>query len=149
LSDTASTSTTKVILEGIAGTLPPSRDQRGDVEFGWPLLQQVVELGIGSAMAVRERDVIAVEATEGTLPLIERAGALCRTRGWVLLKTTCPVPGNSTEASSIGVDLIEAFAAAGGGCLALEAGRVRLTDEVEVLEAAGRARIAVVKVTAG
>ena len=66
MSDTTSPSTTKLVLEGIAGTLPPSRDQRGDIEFGWPLLQQVVELQIGSAMAVRERDVIAVEATEGT-----------------------------------------------------------------------------------
>jgi len=85
LSDTTSSSTTRIVLEGIAGTLPPSRDQRGDIEFGWPLLQQVVELGVGSAMAVRERDVIAVEATEGTLGLVERAGALCRTKGWVLL----------------------------------------------------------------
>ena len=129
--------------------MPPSRDQRGDIEFGWPLLQEVVQLKIGSAMAVRERDVIAVEATEGTLGLIERAGELCRTKGWVLLKTTCQAGEDAAAAATIGVDLIDALAAAGGGCLAVEAGRVRLTDEVEVLEAAGRARIAVVKVTPG
>jgi DUF1009 family protein len=149
LSDTTSSSTTKLVLEGIAGTLPPSREQRGDIEFGWPLLQQVVELGIGSAMAVRERDVIAVEATEGTRGLIERAGELCRMKGWVLLKTACPAGDDAEAVPTIDVDLIDALEAAGGRCLAVEAGRVRVTDEVEVLEAAGRARIAVVKVTPG
>jgi DUF1009 family protein len=148
LSDATTPSSTKLVLEGIAGTLPPSRDQRGDIEFGWPLLQEVVQLKIGSAMAVRERDVIAVEATEGTLGLIERAGELCRMKGWVLLKTACPA-GDNAEAPTIDVDLIDALAAAGGRCLAVAAGRVRLSDEVEVLEAAGRARIAVVKVTPG
>ena len=46
------------------GSVQPSREHLADIAFGWPLLQQVVELGIGSAMVVRERDVIAVEATE-------------------------------------------------------------------------------------
>ena len=38
-------------------------------------------------MAVREGDVIAVEAIEGTEALIERAGNLCKRKGWTLLKT--------------------------------------------------------------
>jgi type IV secretory pathway protease TraF len=45
---------------------------RGDVDFGWPLLRQLVELDVGQSMAVRDRDVIAVEAIEGTDAMIER-----------------------------------------------------------------------------
>ncbi|MHC4217210.1 MAG: UDP-2,3-diacylglucosamine diphosphatase LpxI domain-containing protein [Planctomycetota bacterium] len=135
-----------MVLEGISGSLLPSREQRGDIEFGWPLLQQIVELGIGGTMAVRERDVIAVEATEGTLSLIERAGALCRARGWVLLMTSGPQQDPGSPGPSIDVELIEALVAAGGGCLALGAGCTVLTDEARVLEAAGRAKIAVVTV---
>ncbi|MHC4127244.1 MAG: UDP-2,3-diacylglucosamine diphosphatase LpxI domain-containing protein [Planctomycetota bacterium] len=128
------------------GSVQPSREQRGDIGFGWPLLRQIVELGIGTAMVVRERDVIAVEATEGTVSLIERAGALCRTKGWVLLKTTGPGRDCGTEAPAIDVETVEALARAGGGCLALGAGRVRLTDEARTLEAAAKAKVAVVGV---
>ena len=38
---------------------------------------QSAKLHIGQCMAVREGDVLAVEAIEGTAALIERAGSLC------------------------------------------------------------------------
>ena len=79
LIDTTDATAIRWATEGVMGSVQPSREQRGDIGFGWPLLRQIVELGIGSAMVVRERDVIAVEATEGTASLSERAGALCRT----------------------------------------------------------------------
>lgn len=136
----------ELAVQGLMGVVPPSREQRADIAFGWPLLQQIVELGIGSAMVVRERDVIAVEATEGTASLIERAGSLCRAKGWVLLKTSAPGRDPSAVPPSVDVEIVRAVARAGGGCLALGAGRVRLTDAAQVLEAAGKARIAVVGV---
>ena len=93
---------------------------------------------------VRERDVIAVEATEGTVSLIERAGALCRTKGWVVLKTSDPA--RDPQDPPIDVETVSALARAGGGCLALGARRVRLADEERILQAATKARIAVVGV---
>ena len=68
---------------GVMGSVQLSREQQSDIEFGWPLLRQIVELGVGQAIAVRERDVIAVAAVEGTESMIERAGAtgLLETRG--------------------------------------------------------------------
>jgi DUF1009 family protein len=149
LIDTSDSTTTGLAVEGLMGIVPPSREQRADIAFGWPLLQQVVELGIGSAMVVRERDVIAVEATEGTASLIERAGSLCRTKGWVLLKTSDPARDPGRETPSVDVEIVRAVARAGGGCLALGAGRVRLTDAPRVLETAGKAKIAVVGVGDG
>ena len=144
--DTTDATAIQWATEGVMGSVQPSREQRSDIAFGWPLLLQIVELGIGSTMVVRERDVIAVEATEGTASLIERAGALCRARGWVLLKTSGPGRNGGSGASSIDVDTISALARAGAGCLALGAGRVRLTDGAQVLEAARRGKIAVVGV---
>jgi len=32
----------------------PTDEQRGDIDFGWPLLKQVGSLDIGQAIAVRE-----------------------------------------------------------------------------------------------
>jgi DUF1009 family protein len=136
----------KPVAEGVMGSVQPNREHLADIAFGWPLLQQVVELGIGSAMVVRERDVIAVEATESTTSLIERAGSLCRTKGWVLLKTSGPTRDPGAEHPSIDVDTVRAIARAGGGCLALGAGRVTLADAARVLEAAAKVKVAVVGV---
>ncbi len=129
------------------GSIRPGRDHLRDVGFGWPLLEQIVDLGIGHAMVVRQRDVIAVEATEGLDSMIGRAASLCRRRGWVLLKTA--PPGADGEASAVTVETIARLAAAGAGCLALGAARVRFSDREAVLAAANRAGIAVVGVSAG
>ena len=146
--DTTDHSKRGLAADGLMGTVPPSREQRADIAFGWPLLQQVVEMGIGSAMVVRERDVIAVETIEGTAALIERAGSLCRTKGWVLLKTSGATRDPDREHPAIDAETVQAIARAGGGCLALGAGRVMLDDGARVLEAAAKAKVAVVGVTA-
>ncbi len=132
--------------EGVMGSTQPSPQQRGDIEFGWPLLEKIVELGVGQSIAVRERDVIAVEAVEGTSALIERAGQLCRAKGWTLLKTASGGHDMRADVPTIGVETIEQLAKAGAGCVALGVGRVILIDKPKVLEAADRAKIAVVGV---
>ena len=50
------------------------------------------------------------------------------------------------DVPTIGVETIEQLAKAGAGCVALGAGRVILIDKPKVLEAADRAKIAVVGV---
>jgi DUF1009 family protein len=65
----------------------PTGTHKGDIDFGWPLLKQLVELDVGQSIAVRDRDVVAVEAVEGTDAMIMRAGQLCKATGWTLLKT--------------------------------------------------------------
>src|SRR5688500_18196412 len=71
---------------GVLTRRQPSAEQLADVEFAWPLLLRVNELDIGQALAVKEREVVAVEAIEGTDAMIRRAGELCRAGGWTLLK---------------------------------------------------------------
>ena len=130
--------------EGVMGSVRPGRRQQADIDFGWPLLEQVVELEAGRAMAVREHDVIAVEAAEGTAALIERAAGLCRAKGWTLLKTARADRDRASDLPTIDVETIKQLAKAGGRCVALGAGRVRLIDKAAVLTAADRAKIAVV-----
>jgi DUF1009 family protein len=131
---------------GVMGTVAPDSMQAADVEFGWPLLRDVVALDVGQAIAVRDRDVIAVEAVEGTDRMIDRAGALCRAKGWTLLKTARADHDMRADVPSVGVETIERLARAGGGCLALGAGRVILIDRPAVIEAANRLGVAVLGV---
>lgn len=132
-----------------AGTMThraPTADQLSDIAFGWPLLRQVGSLDIGQAIAVREKDVIAVEAVEGTDRMIERAGTLCRRKGWTLLKTARPGHDMRADVPTIGISTLENLHAAGGGCIAVGIGRVILVDRPKVLALADQLGIAIVGV---
>jgi DUF1009 family protein len=131
-------------LPGVMGSVHPAGAQRGDIEFGWPLLTQMVELDIGQAIAVRERDVIAVEAVEGTDAMIDRAGELCAAKGWTLLKTCKASHDMRADVPTVGVATIERAAKAGCRCIALGAGRVILIDRPAVIAAADRWNVAIV-----
>ena len=128
---------------GTMGRVQPDAASAADVEFGWPLLRQAVELDIGQSMAVRDRDVIAVEAVEGTDAMIRRSGELCRAKGWTLLKTARPGHDMRADVPTIGVQTIEGLAAAGARCVAVGAGRVILVDRPAVIAAADRLGVAI------
>mgnify|MGYP000266771285 CR=1 FL=1 len=129
---------------GVLGRKQPNALQESDVAFGWPLLARVLDIDVGQAIAVRERDIIAVEAVEGTDAMIDRAGQLCRAKGWTLLKSARPNHDMRADVPTIGVPTIERVAKAGGGCIAIGTGRVILLDKPAVLAAADRLGIAIV-----
>ena len=128
------------------GSVQLNAQQQSDIAFGWPLLTKTAGLHIGQSMAVREGDVIAVEAIEGTAALIQRAGTLCKRRGWTLIKTAAGDHDMRADVPSIGVDTIKQCADAGCGCIAVGSGRVILLDAPEVVQAANAANIAIVGV---
>ncbi len=123
--------------------MPEAESQR-DIEFGWPLLEQLLALGVGQAMAVRGRDVVAVEAAEGTNGMIERAGEVCGRRPWVLLKASAKDHDMRADVATIGVRTVEFFHAAGGRSIALGVGRVILIDKPQVIAAADRLGVSIV-----
>lgn len=132
--------------EGVLGRVQPSSLQSGDVAFAWPLFAKMLELDVGQAMAVRDRDVIAVEAVEGTDAMIDRAGQLCRAKGWTLLKSARAGHDMRADVPTIGVPTVERVARGGGGCIAVGAGRVILLDRPAVLAAADKLGVAIVGV---
>lgn len=134
--------------EGVMTSRRPTEAQQADIEFGWPVLMASARLGIGQAIAVREKDVIAVEAVEGTAAMIRRAGELCRRGGWVLLKGGGPTHDRRSDVPTIGPDTIRGLAATRGGCIALEAGGVIILDKPSTLAMADEMGIAVVGVPA-
>lgn len=146
LIDSTSYITDHMATPGTMGAVQPSEQQQADIAFGWPLLSRIVELDVGQSMAVFNGDVIAVEAVEGTDRMIERAGKLCRAKGWTLLKTASAEHDWRADVPSIGVGTIENVARLGGRCIAVGAGRVILIDKPQVIAAADKAKIALVGV---
>ena len=129
---------------GVNTSRQPTAAEIGDVVFGWSLLTKTSELDIGQAIAVRQRDVISVEAVEGTDAMIARTGELCPRGGWTLLKTSSPDHDTRSDVPTIGERTIRNAADAGCSCIALGAGEVILADRPKVLAAADAAGIAIV-----
>jgi DUF1009 family protein len=129
---------------GVLTRKQPSAQQMADVTFGWPILMQMNDLDIGQAIAVKDRDVIAVEAIEGTDGMIRRAGGLCKSGGWVLIKGPKPDKDRRFDVPTVGVKTIETLKAAGGSCLAIASGSVILAEKEQVIAAADKAGIVIV-----
>jgi len=93
---------------------------------------------------VIDRDVIAVEALEGTNDMIERAGKLCRCGGWTLIKVANKNQDLRADVPTVGTVTIEKLAAARAACVVLEVGQTIMLERQKVLELADRYKIAVV-----
>ena len=122
----------------------PTEKQWQDIRFGWELCRTISKLDIGQAIAVLDKDIIAVEALEGTNAMIERAGALCRSGGWTLIKVANREQDMRMDVPTIGTTTIEKLAQARAACIVLEPGKTMILEKQKVLELAYRHKIAVV-----
>ena len=132
--------------EGVMTRTRPTPLQEQDIRFVWPMLRELLRLDVGQAVSVRERDVIAVEAVEGTDRMIERTGTLCRAKGWTICKGARSGHDRRSDVPTIGPQTIENLHAAGAGCLALAAGDVIMINKAEVIDLADARGIAIVGV---
>ncbi len=122
----------------------PGASLAGDIEFGWPIVKKMAEMDIGQAIAVKEREVIAVEAIEGTAEMIERTGRLCKSGGWTLLKAAKAKQDMRFDVPCVGTDTIRALAANGAKCLVVEAGKTIIIDKPQTLALANQMGICVI-----
>jgi len=134
---------------GVMGRVKPTAANEADIAFALPIVQRMGELDIGQAIAVADRDVIAVEAIEGTDAMIERAGLLCPKGRWTLIKVAKPNQDMRFDVPTVGPGTIEKLAAQRANCLAVEAGRTIVLDREAMIAAADAAGIAVVGVALG
>lgn len=129
---------------GVMTRRQPTEAQWQDIRFGWELCSTISRLDIGQAIAVMDRDVIAVEAVEGTNAMIERAGQLCRVGGWTMIKVANTTHDMRVDVPTVGMQTIEKLRASGCSCLVLEAGKTIILEKPKVLELADRYKIAMV-----
>ena len=130
--------------EGVLTRCRPSAAQLRDLDFGWPIAKEIGRLDIGQSIAVKDQEVIAVEAIEGTDRMIERAGGLCRTGGWTLIKVAKPDQDVRFDVPTIGPDTIENLKQHGAKMLVIEADKTFVVDKETILERAERCGIVVV-----
>ena len=122
-------------------TLTPA--QQADAELGWRVAREMGRLDVGQSIAVKDKDVIAVEAIEGTNAMIVRAGALCKNGGWTLVKVGKPDQDMRFDVPTIGPETIRQLAAAGAGAVIVEAGKTLCLERERMQELAEERGIAI------
>lgn len=127
--------------QGIMTKCRPSQAQLDDIEFGWEIVKRMGDLDIGQAIAVKEREVIAVEAIEGTDEMIQRAGSLCRAGGWTLIKTAKPNQDMRFDVPTIGQATLENLKQNGAGCAVVETEKTLIIDLPETVKLADKLKI--------
>ena len=130
--------------EGLMTATAVPRGAEGDVEFGWRIARASADLDIGQSIAVKERDIIAVEAMEGTDAMIRRTGRVCRVGGWTMVKVARPKQDMRFDVPTIGPSTLRNLKDAKCICLVVEAGRTLIVDKPATLALADRLKIAVV-----
>jgi hypothetical protein len=133
-----------LVPEGHVAGRRPTDSEWADIRFGWELAKAMGKLDVGQSVCVKNRAVLAVEAIEGTDLCIARAGQLCPTGGFTVVKVAKPQQDMRFDVPTVGVKTLQAIAAAGGRVLAIEADRTILLEADAFREAADRLRVTVV-----
>ena len=105
-------------------------------------------LDVGQSVAVKAQAVLAVEAVEGTDECIRRAGTLCASGGFTVVKVAKPQQDMRFDVPTIGVGTLQTIKEAGGTVLAVEADKTIIIDEGEVFAFANQNGIKVIAIDA-
>jgi hypothetical protein len=129
---------------GVLTRRAPSRHEAADIAYGLDVAREIARLDLGQTIVVKDRAVVAVEAMEGTDATIRRAGQLAGKPPLVVVKVAKPDQDMRFDVPVVGPATIEAMKESGATTLSITARRTLLLDRDELIEAANRARIAIV-----
>lgn len=121
-----------------------SRKLQRDAAFGWELARQMGGLDVGQTVCVKNQAVIAVEAIEGTDACIRRAGELCKSGGFTVVKVAKPQQDMRFDVPTVGLKTLQSITEAGGRSLVIEADRTILLDQEQFCRTAERLKLSVV-----
>ncbi len=129
---------------GCLTSLEPNALHKSDMEFGWQVAKELGRFDVGQSVAVKEKNVIALEAVEGTDHMIERAGRWCPSGGWSLVKVSKPSQDMRFDVPTIGPTTIEMLKRYGASALCVEAGKTLIVDLQATIALADKYGIVVV-----
>jgi DUF1009 family protein len=113
------------------------------LEHGIRTAKGIAELDIGQGCVVRKGTVLAVEAYEGTDPMLQRAGTF-KTDGLIFVKTVKRNQDYRFDVPVFGMRTLEMMHAANIECAALEVGSVIMLDKELLLNEAQRMGIEII-----
>lgn len=131
--------------KGVLTKRPPDETEKGNIEYGLKVANEIAKLDLGQTIVVRARACVAIEAMEGTDAVIRRAGQLAKGK-LTVVKVAKPNQDMRFDVPVVGIPTIETMLAAGANCLCLTAGKTLIFDKKEMLELANRNKISIIAV---
>jgi DUF1009 family protein len=110
------------------------------IEHGIQIAKGISDLDVGQGCVVRKGTVLAVEAYEGTDPMLQRAGSF-KTDGLIFVKTVKCKQDYRFDVPVFGERTLEVMHNSGIQTAALEAGRVIMLDKENLLKKAQNLKI--------
>ena len=92
-----------LVKEGQLTRRAPTSSEWKDISFGWEIAKELGRLDIGQSVCVKDQAVMALEAIEGTDKCILRAGELCRTGGFTVVKVAKPQQDMRYDVPTVGL----------------------------------------------
>ena len=134
--------------KGILGEIKPAEEFLQDIEIGKNALKIISDLDIGQAVVVQQKQIIGVEAIEGTDALIARCGALKFKTGRtpILIKMKKVGQNNKIDLPSLGVATIENLARNNFAGIVIEAGSTLIINQKEVIKSANQSRLFILSI---
>jgi DUF1009 family protein len=129
--------------EGVLTRRKPTDDEKGNIEYGLHIANELARLDLGQTIVVRGRACVAIEAMEGTDATIKRAGELARGK-LAVVKVAKPDQDMRFDVPVVGVPTIRTMIEAGATCLSVTAGKTLIFDRDEMLALAYKNKICVV-----
>ena len=125
-----------------AGLMTPGklRVQAGDIGHGIRIAKGIADLDIGQGAVVRHGTVLAVEAFEGTDPMLQRAGTF-KTNDLIFVKTVKRAQDYRFDVPVFGERTLDVMHESGIRTAALEAGRVLILDKSAIIQKADSLKI--------
>ena len=130
---------------GILSKRKPNEIERGNIEYGLKIANEIARLDLGQTIVVRAKACVAVEAMEGTDAVIKRAGELAKGK-LTVVKVAKPNQDMRFDVPVVGVPTIRTMVAAGATCLCLTPNKTLMFDKEEMLKLADEHKICVVAV---
>jgi DUF1009 family protein len=131
--------------EGILTTRKPDETERGNIEYGLRVANEIARLDLGQTIVVRAKACVAIEAMEGTDAVIKRAGELTKGK-LTVIKVAKPNQDMRFDVPVVGVPTIQTMISAGATCLCLTARKTLIFDKEKMLKLANQNKISIVAV---
>ena len=98
--------------EGVLTRRKPDETERGNIEYGLRVANEIARLDLGQTIVVRAKACVAIEAMEGTDAVIKRAGELAKGK-LTVVKVAKPNQDMRFDVPVVGVPTIKTMIAAG------------------------------------
>ncbi|MBI2095887.1 MAG: acyl-ACP--UDP-N-acetylglucosamine O-acyltransferase [Candidatus Omnitrophica bacterium] len=129
--------------KGVMTGRRPTAIEKSDLSFGWKIAKGIGRMDIGQTVVVKEGNVLAVEALEGTDAAIRRAGELGG-GGGVVVKTAKPGQDLRFDLPCIGLGTLGSMKSAGCRVIGVEAGKTLMLHKNRLIEEADAGRMSLV-----